>query len=387
MNLENKNIEDIFSKGFEEFKLEPDSQVLRNLRFKLWKTDFLSLNMKKFNLAYATVIVAGLVSIPYFSNLRTAPEVIQPENTISKKSNSEIEETFEYIDNSEVVQENKNNSSKSTLVPVARFKASAIKGCAPLKVHFDNESVAAETFSWNFGDGHKSTEKNPIHSYTIPGKYTVTLEINNKQSSKYNITKEIVVFEVPEPDFNIDIASSEIKSKTIAFENKSKGAQSYKWDFGDNTSSVTAQATHMYKDFNSYNVSLIAISENGCSDTARIINRFIEKDYSLYFPLSFRPGNAGASSDGIYGNEINNSEVFYPANNGVKEYKLKIFSNSGSNVFSTNNIKQGWNGYYRGRLAPAGVYRYEAIGVYPNGKKFSLKGKVKVIVDSYQDSY
>lgn len=31
------------------------------------------------------------------------------------------------------------------------------------------------TYEWNFGDGEKSTEANPNHTYSSPGKYTVEL--------------------------------------------------------------------------------------------------------------------------------------------------------------------------------------------------------------------
>jgi len=41
-------------------------------------------------------------------------------------------------------------------------------------ITFNNTSTGG-TASWDFGDGAKSTEKSPVHSYSQPGTFTVTL--------------------------------------------------------------------------------------------------------------------------------------------------------------------------------------------------------------------
>ncbi len=38
-------------------------------------------------------------------------------------------------------------------------------------------SGGPETFLWNFGDGNSSTERHPVHVYTAPGIYTVSLQV------------------------------------------------------------------------------------------------------------------------------------------------------------------------------------------------------------------
>ena len=53
-----------------------------------------------------------------------------------------------------------------------------------LTVSFDNKSVAADTFAWDFGDGSEtSIEKNPSHTYAESGVYTVTLTVSDGKSS------------------------------------------------------------------------------------------------------------------------------------------------------------------------------------------------------------
>lgn len=59
---------------------------------------------------------------------------------------------------------------------VSDFNASITTSCvAPFTVTFNNTSVNATTFQWNFGDGNTSTQLNPTHTYAANGTYNVTL--------------------------------------------------------------------------------------------------------------------------------------------------------------------------------------------------------------------
>lgn len=42
---------------------------------------------------------------------------------------------------------------------------------------------SADTYTWDFGDGNKSTEKNPVHIYESGGYYTVILTVQGKTGS------------------------------------------------------------------------------------------------------------------------------------------------------------------------------------------------------------
>lgn len=69
---------------------------------------------------------------------------------------------------------------------VADFTGTPLNGNVPLTVQFTNNSVNAELYEWNFGDGTTSTATNPIHTYNAVGVYTVTLiakvgEISNSK--------------------------------------------------------------------------------------------------------------------------------------------------------------------------------------------------------------
>ncbi len=60
----------------------------------------------------------------------------------------------------------------------ADFSANIRSGPAPLTVLFEDWSFGEPAeWSWDFGDGGTSAEQNPLHTYTAPGSYTVTLTV------------------------------------------------------------------------------------------------------------------------------------------------------------------------------------------------------------------
>jgi len=68
--------------------------------------------------------------------------------------------------------------------PVADFSGNPTSGSAPLAVAFTDLSTGNPTsWSWTFGDGGTSTAKNPSHTYSSVGTYTVSLTATNAQGS------------------------------------------------------------------------------------------------------------------------------------------------------------------------------------------------------------
>ena len=64
--------------------------------------------------------------------------------------------------------------------PIADFSAESTAGSAPLQVRFSDRSLNQPgSWFWQFGDGTSSTEQNPVHLYTIPGTFTVSLMVRN----------------------------------------------------------------------------------------------------------------------------------------------------------------------------------------------------------------
>ena len=70
------------------------------------------------------------------------------------------------------------------------------EGAPPLKVQFtgsvEEEEGGPWKFEWDFGDGEKSGDQNPMHTYQKVGEYTATLTVTGKNGNKG--TDEIDIF-------------------------------------------------------------------------------------------------------------------------------------------------------------------------------------------------
>lgn len=59
-------------------------------------------------------------------------------------------------------------------------------------VQFTDESLYAETYAWDFGDGTTSTEASPLHTYTVNDEYVVSLTTTNAAGISKTITKNVI---------------------------------------------------------------------------------------------------------------------------------------------------------------------------------------------------
>ncbi len=151
---------------------------------------------------------------------------------------------------------------------VASFTAATPTGCGPWQVQFQDSSISAFNWIWNFGDGTSSTQQNPVHSYNQPGNYVVTLMTQDTTGCQSFYTSPV--------PFNLqpNAVGSFVMSDTtgclplsITFNNNSVNSTSYQWDFGDGTGSMAPTPTHVYNNPGTYYVTLIAQNGTGCTDS------------------------------------------------------------------------------------------------------------------------
>jgi len=91
-------------------------------------------------------------------------------------------------------------------------------GVSPLTVSFYDQSWGkADSWEWDFGDGTTSSEQNPIHTYEIPGAFTVSLTASNGGGSSTR-TREDYIRVNPAIDPSVDpVAIMETSMGTIKF--------------------------------------------------------------------------------------------------------------------------------------------------------------------------
>ena len=167
----------------------------------------------------------------------------------------------------------------------AEFEVDSL-GCQPHVVRFKNTSQNFQgSFSWSFGDGGTSTEKNPLYIYENFGgrdtSYKVTLTStspvgNCSRSSSVNIK----VFATPVANFRfLSDSSIQLPVNTVTIGNRTnfRNNWTYSWFFDDGTTGTSGAASfeHVFllgnEDFIDTNfvITMIARSPNGCADTLR----------------------------------------------------------------------------------------------------------------------
>lgn len=143
-----------------------------------------------------------------------------------------------------------------------------ISGCAPHEIQFNNYSVG-NIFIWDFGDGSpESNEFEPVHTYTEPGEYTISLISYDSLSCNLADTAylyiEIGSPETFTPDFSYEV---DCATQTVTLTNET-GASflDYQWDMGDGTIYNEENAVHTFEEPGVYNVVLTA-TDNACDNT------------------------------------------------------------------------------------------------------------------------
>ncbi len=154
----------------------------------------------------------------------------------------------------------------------ANFTATPASGCAPLVVHFtDNSTNKPTQWKWNLGNGTISFLQNPSVTYFNPGQYTIKLVVkNNAGSDSITKTQYINVYAKPTVQFT---SSSTIGCfpLTVQFTDQSAAVNgtisSWQWDFGDGFSSALQHPTHIYTSAGNFNVTLRVRNSNNCLTT------------------------------------------------------------------------------------------------------------------------
>ncbi|MBC7081289.1 MAG: PKD domain-containing protein [Thermoplasmatales archaeon] len=153
------------------------------------------------------------------------------------------------------------------------------------------------SWTWDFGNGIRSNERNPIHNYTVPGNYTITLTVKDKSNETGAFSINISIKNTPPyADFSF---KENPKSYEIVEFNASNSYDldgyivNYTWDFGDGSNGYGNISYHKYIKPGIYKVKLVIIDNNGSKKEKEkeieIINREPSADF-IYSPEKASPG-------------------------------------------------------------------------------------------------
>lgn len=157
-------------------------------------------------------------------------------------------------------------------VPLAGFTYSGAGVPAPATVTFTNTSSNATSYSWDFGDNGTSTDKDPQHTYSTGGVYTVQLTASGPGGNS-SITKTVNIQSPSGPTANFNFSGNGGQAPcVVTFSDASSGATSWSWDFGDGQTSTLQNPTHTYTTGNSFSVQLTVTGPNGSNSITKSVS-------------------------------------------------------------------------------------------------------------------
>jgi gliding motility-associated-like protein len=205
---------------------------------------------------------------------------------------------------------------------------------------------------------------------------TASIEVTPQENATYSVivnagicpdTAEVLVSVLPLPDLIIS------NDTTIEFGDTAAinvfGANTYAWSPANDLSCYNCFNPDAYpKQTTTYCV--VGSSQNGCTDTACVEVKVEIICDELFVPTAFAPGNEG---------DPENECLKLYGTNCVKVLDFKIYNRWGEVVFSTTNIRDCWDGLYKGEEVNSEAFVYSLQVELITGEKINRKGNITLI--------
>ena len=153
---------------------------------------------------------------------------------------------------------------------VAFYNYERVAPCDAGYFDFFDQSINAQGYTWDFGDGGSSNLPDPRHLFN-PSPYNdtayrVKLTVNTIYGCLDSMIRMIPLPQrlrigILDTTYNLCVPG------VVNFENRTEGSSIYFWNFGDGHGSILRNPSNEYTVPGTYNYKLIAFDANGCSDS------------------------------------------------------------------------------------------------------------------------
>lgn len=190
---------------------------------------------------------------------------------------------------------------------------------------------------------------------TVGGNYRLRLNYRGCQTEKV-----IAVDERPSPHIGFPSDTAMCQRDSVLLEGP-EGMAVYRWQDGH------AGASYLVKEEGPYS---LFVENGGCTDFAEI---YVKEEFcsNLYLPTAFTP-----DGDGI-------NDEFGPLTTAEPDqlvYWFRIFDKNGEVVFSSDKLHEKWDGTFKGKPCPPGIYLYRCVAKVRDGSRdLSTSGRVTLI--------
>ena len=155
------------------------------------------------------------------------------------------------------------------VAPVAQI--GPVDACSGLDITFSNLSDPnASDFWWGFGTGNPADSSiafEPTFTFPSYGTYNITLLAQKYTGCQ---TTDTYILNISELTADFNMVDTTCVNSTVTMTDQTVSAATmtnWEWDFGDGTTSLNQNETHVFNPGGTYNVQLIVTSSVGCKDT------------------------------------------------------------------------------------------------------------------------
>ena len=153
------------------------------------------------------------------------------------------------------------------LAPLPIMHISDKRVCSlPADIQFTNLSIGADYISWKLGNSGTTTTQHPLHTYTQPGTYAITLTAGNLTTGCESTIEDSIHVKPVEIDLRADRTRG-CAPLLVRFRDDTEDAIRWKWHFGTGDSSLLRNPTYNYRNIGYYDVRLIVMNDIRCIDT------------------------------------------------------------------------------------------------------------------------
>ncbi|MGB1205253.1 MAG: gliding motility-associated C-terminal domain-containing protein [Chitinophagales bacterium] len=147
-------------------------------------------------------------------------------------------------------------------------------------------------------------------------------------------------------------------TQSFVLEVENNPSYMYEWSNGDSGAAIDVFAAGTYT---------VSVSNtDGCrTEATTTVTEVCEA--AIKFPNAFSPNEDGANDE------------FRAIARFVNGYDMKIYNRWGEEMFATTTLSEGWNGRYKGKDAPMGVYVWWATFTDEEGKTVLKQGNLTLV--------
>ncbi len=206
------------------------------------------------------------------------------------------------------------------------------------RINIVNVVAGTAPYQYNFNNTGYSTAS--TYSNLAQGTYTITVKDAHGcfYSQMFLINKSMVNLSI---DLLTNAPTCDDNDGSYIINNFTSGTPPYSTSFNNGVYSG-----NLIFDQLSIGTYSLSIRDSNMCETPYVLTMKENGEYTLYIPNTFTPNN----------NTVN--DIWYVKGTCLNQFKCIIYNRWGEKIKELNDIKEGWDGTYKGKPVPDGVYVY-----------------------------